>query len=234
MLPVAAWADCADSSWSFFPPAGTAVPINTRLVIDGYGDAQAVAGKLGEHHPILEGGGQSIPLEVKEVNVGQKSITQVVLVPEHRLKPKTRYVLKVTTTGDEPAVTLRDGMKPAWTTSDTIDLDAPSFKAPPLALAGIEKQFGCGPQIEALVAVQIEDTGPVLLLATVTGSLGQPRRYLVPARDGQVHVGHGMCLGAFRLDEGRWSLELTAVDAAGNQTPAPGGPMRFKGISPTP
>ena len=62
---------------------------------------------------------------------------------------------------------------------------------------------------------------------------GNPLRYLVQPSQGVIAIGHGMCGGAFDLEPNQhYSMTLTAVDAAGNETPAPGPPLKIVGRAP--
>ncbi|EPX56543.1 hypothetical protein D187_007885 [Cystobacter fuscus DSM 2262] len=46
-------------------------------------------------------------------------------------------------------------------------------------------------------------------------------------------IGRGMCGGGFQLEEGvRYSVRLIAVDMAGNEAVAPGGPLIIQGPRP--
>ena len=58
---------------------------------------------------------------------------------------------------------------------------------------------------------------------------GEAVTYVVPIEDKVARVGHEMCGGPFDLDAGRFVVLLTAVDAAGNESPAPGGALEFSG-----
>jgi len=58
-----------------------------------------------------------------------------------------------------------------------------------------------------------------------TGPLG----YVIPVSKGTVNIGTAMCSGPFYLVDDEYSATFTAVDWAGNETKAPGGPLIFKG-----
>jgi hypothetical protein len=94
--------------------------------------------------------------------------------------------------------------------------------------------FGCGPAIEARVKVGLEDASELLVRAKVSRPDGSSKQYLLPApKSGVLEIGHGMCAGAFEIGgDQEWSLELTAVDAAGNATLALTAPLAFKGENP--
>ncbi len=61
----------------------------------------------------------------------------------------------------------------------------------------------------------------------------KPLRYLLQPLQGVIEIGHGMCGGAFDLEPNQhYSVTLTSVDSAGNETPAPGPPLEIVGPAP--
>ena len=241
LISARATADCMDWSWKVWPPPDTTLPTNGRIVLQGMGLAQKAVAHLAERNPRLKAKSPDpltfappVRLKVVEVHVGEMLITQVVLQPERLLIPGTTYTLVFDQPGDE--VEFTEGMylrgAPRWIAGAQADRAAPTWLEPPTARPGHFKQMGCGPIEEAKVQLAVKDEGPVLVLARVQGATGGVREYLLTPLEGELAVGHSMCLGAFRLGDGEWTLELVALDAAGNATPAPGGPLRFKGLEP--
>lgn len=233
VVPAMAAADCMDWSWKVFPAAGSTVPPNTRLVLQGHGLARPIVADLAQRNPRLAVGSHRVPLKVIATHVGEFQLTQVVLQPTSPLMPGAQYTLRFDERPGEVAFRLNRDEVARWTVAEESDFEAPVWRAAPVALAGVIKPMGCGPVVEARVRVALDDAG-ALVRARVTGADGKPREFLLAPRDGELAVGHGMCNGAFQLGEGEWELELTALDAAGNATPAPGPALRFKGVEPSP
>lgn len=229
-------ADCYDWKLSAWPPSGTKLPTNGRIVLIGYGLAQPQVAKIAERKPRLLAKSLDpltftppIRLEVVELHVGELKLTQAVLKPEKPLFPGTRYTLAFEQTADDPDYD--KGGRPFWFGGDGPDLEPPTWEAPPTPGPGHYKDMGCGPIEEARVSLAVKDQSLQLIRARVQGATGGVREYLIKPGEGEVMVGHSMCWGPFILGEGEWSLELDAVDLAGNAAPAPGGPLRFKGLN---
>ena len=220
---------CATSAWDVFPASGSKVPKNSRFIVEGYGSAQPAVLSLATRKPrLIPANGAEVPLKVVEINVGEMSITQAVLEPTAPLIEGTRYRLKI-----ETDTKREENMLAFWTVGPA-DVEPPRWTRTPEAQPGKITRFGCGPAIEAQVNVAIEDASALLMRAKVTRPDGSSRQYLLPVpQNGRLEIGHGMCSGAFKIGgEKEWSLELTAVDVAGNATLALSPPLKFKGENP--
>lgn len=234
-LPAAASADCAAGSVGVWPSPDRPLDARGRLVLDAYGADRAWVRDIARHRPRLEGAGAAIPLEVVQTYEGAFETTQVVLRARRPLRPGRRYRFVMS---GRPNPRIRGAGGPrvpmVWTTAAG-DPDAPRWTSAPRLADTSFTAFGCGPAIYAHVAVAVTDASAVLYRVTVRPASGGPARsHLVPARDGRVDVGHGMCSGPFVLDAGvRYLIELAAIDAAGHETPAPGGPLEAVGPSPS-
>lgn len=222
LVPFAAHADCADASWSVTPAAGTTLPSNGRITLEGYGGAQKFISTMASRNPRLVAGEIVIPLTVVETHVGEFLVTQVVLKAKGALPEGTKLRLRFDHPDDVHFRLPRDEA-PEWTITRA-DFTPPVWSGPPVIKPGRYAEFGCGPVIEAIVAVPV--TGALQMRARLSGP--KPREYLLDVENGHVIVGHSMCSGPFRIS-GDWTLELTALDAAGNALAAPGEPLRFNG-----
>ncbi|MFZ5438759.1 MAG: hypothetical protein ACOZQL_02060 [Myxococcota bacterium] len=236
LAPLLAHADCREWSWSVFPEPGELVPTNARFVVQGYGLAQDAVKTIASRHPrLVTSAGEEFPLKVVELHVGEFHLTQAVLSPKGALTPGVQYTLRFDQPDGPERFWLSKDTSPTWFVGPDADFVPPRWKAAPTPLPSAVKEYGCGPAIEAQLAVQLDDASPVLVRARVTGPDQRPREYLLRLKDGKLIVGHSMCSGAFVLDpEGEWQLELTAVDLAGNTAAAPGGALRFKGLTAAP
>lgn len=237
LLPVAAQAKCAYyTSWTF-PEAGATLPTNGRIVLDGYGALQPVIAEIEARRPELRSATERVALRVVTIHKGQFNLTQVVLAPVRELRPRTRYELHLELRKDDKPVVRFDGGKEAaysWTTGPGPDQAVPEWAGAPRATGGKFAQLGCGPEAEAFIASAASDPSGVIFLARVVpAGGGEAVEYLLPAREGTLKVGHGMCSGPFQLTGGaQYEVTLTAVDAAGNASAAPGPPVKIVGPAP--
>jgi len=226
-VPRLAEARCAPSSLSVWPPSGGELPANGRIALEGYGTEQDFIRSIAGRSPRLLSGSRSIPLQVAEVHEGAFRVTQAILVPESPLEPGRRYVLSM---DGRRRIPVWNGSRrgPAAWTAAAADTAAPTWDSAPIVGASTLRPYGCGPAISGHVAV----AGPSRVRVHLEPEAGGDgaRTYEVGVAEGELQVGHGMCNGPFQLDAGaRYRATLTAIDAAGNQTPAPGGPVILVG-----
>lgn len=230
LVSFAARADCYDWNWHVFPPPGSTLPSNGRITVEAMGLAQDIVATMASRHPRLVAGEVQIPLKVVELHKGGFRLTQVVLQAKGALAEGTRYTLHFDQPDDHLRLRLNRDASPSWTVTPA-DFAAPVWRKGPSQWAGRYKEYGCGPAIEARVGLLLADDSATQVRARITGTDGGTHEYLLETKDEELTVGHGMCSGAFQLDDGAWSLELIAVDAAGNSKVAPGGPLLFIGIN---
>lgn len=198
-------ADCSPGSRTIWPPAGTEVPENARFVVEEYGTER------GKATPEISGVKLStVPLR------GSHNVDQLVLIPDVPLAPGETQISAGRQTVTVKVRRGRDTTAPRWT------------EAPQAGKSELQ-HFGCGPSAYQFFQVAVEDDSPVRIRVRVeslrTGEAGES---LLAITNGAVRAGHGMCSGAFEMKEGEaYRATFTAVDVAGNESPAPGRPIDF-------
>jgi len=223
------------TSFGVFPPTGEALPTNGRIVLELVG-FEGLDGQSPWWPMELRSGTERIALNEVASFVGASRVRQVVLQPARGLRPNARYELYAS--DEHLPMSVRPGSHAAepfaWTTSAAADHTVPRWRSAPRSGAGVYRLLGCGTEVSVGVSVSVGGEEPVQLLAEVTpaGSV-RAATYMLRPRNGQVEIGHDMCSGPFDLEPGRhYSLRLTAVDAAGNRSPAPGRPSEIMGPLP--
>jgi hypothetical protein len=171
---------------------------------------------------------------MKDLYVGYRE-TKTLLVPASALPPLTRCDLVLTAkgAGEEPINWLKglDPLKgepvpPWWMTRRNSDHRRPTWTGAPGWTGDATREPRCGDsdgRVTVKVSVPVRDVeGPVLVHAFLDDG-HEKNDFLIPAADGAIDVGRDVCGGAFDLAERRkYRLTLSAMDAAGNETPAPG------------
>ncbi len=237
LLALPARADCASGGLSVWPPVDAALPANGRVVLEGFGTTQAPVARIASLRPVLVSDSDRVPLEVVRVDVGQFEVTQAVLKPSQGLKPGKRYRLELE--AQDAGVTLdarvlhQNKLAPVAWMVGAKDEAAPKWAKAPEAAGGEWVGYGCGPAIYGFIKVSAESQVQYRVEVRRADGAGPARTFRVAAKDGRLEVGHGMCGGPFKLEEGvRYSAAVTAVDAAGNESPAPGAPVTLVGPAP--
>lgn len=226
-------ARCAPGSLSLWPDPGGALPANGTIAVEGSGTEQDFVRGLTGRHPRLLSGRRSVPLEVVAVQEGAFRVTQAILAPASPLEPGRRYVLAVDGRS-RIAVWVGEDRRPAAWTAAAEDRTAPTWGSAPRVAPSTRVELGCGPAIFGHVAVAVADGSPVRIRVHVAPEAGgEERVYDVSPEGGDLAIGHGMCSGPFELAAGaRYRVTLEAVDAGGNATPAPAGPVTVVGPPP--
>jgi hypothetical protein len=223
-----AQAKCASQALWTWPAAGAPLPPNGVILVTGYGGDQARVQALADLKPVLRGeGGEVVPLEVVEARAGRGGESKALLRPARMLSPGGTYQLGFEV--EAPAHWDRALSEARWSVGATPDKDPPVWSGAPTFLGGNVEQFGCGPAVHAYVEAPVRDASalPLLIDVTLTAPDGQVERMWVEATaaGGKLALGHGMCSGDFSMTAASYEATFTALDAAGNATPAPGGPL---------
>jgi hypothetical protein len=202
------------------------VPSNGRMIVEGAIVSAAWVGAM--QQPELVSGNERIPLSVVEPHVFKntgRDFAQVVLVPQKALTQGKTYRLAVKNAAAEDRETLAHASFHAA----GADAQAPVWTAAPKLMGTNHTQLGCGPSTSASISVDATDDGqPVTLYRVNFKERGATTavNFYVQAEQGTLHVGRGMCGGPVEPVPGKaYEITVTAVDAAGNATPAPGGPL---------
>ena len=231
-----AHADCASSAFRALPQGP--LPTNGQILIEGYALTQPAIVTIAKQFPVLVGGGETVPLDVRAMHPGGFQLTQAVMAPSRPLKPNTRYELKLLHPSDGQLEVYADGKRrlASWTTAAGPDTKRPTWRSKPSFTGDRFTMFGCGPAVYVDFAVATQDDGAErFVLAEVTAMDGRREqvRYILPVDKGRVALGHGMCSGAFRFaGPGDYEVVLTPIDAAGNLAVQASAPIRVK--APTP
>lgn len=206
------------------------------MVLEGYATNQGIISGLGTTYEIfLQSGNQHVPLQVKELLVGQFKLAQAVLQPSGRLVVSQHYELVVRRKGEKSGNMLLnvrgfDRGKVSYTIEAGRDELPPTWVVQPREQAKRYVEFGCGPALFVDFVGVIYDPSACLIKARVTdlGTGKSAAYYLAMEAGGLISLGHGMCAGAFMLEQGnRFSVEFTLMDASGNLTPWVGPAIPF-------
>ena len=239
LAPTAVSAKCAVGGDTVHPRTAH-LPLNGRIVLTRSWLLNADSEKTNLEALELRSDADRVPLRLVETNVGVGQV-QFVLSPVRALLASTRYTLR--RKGDVGGEASARGPAAAfvWTTASAPDKSPPRWRRRPTVGDASYVRYGCGPATRVKVNVAVDDvlTDPdadaavQVRVELYSHDGGSPLRYLIEPVNGVIEIGHGMCGGAFPLQpDERYSVVRTAVDAAGNETPAPGRPLEIVGPAP--
>jgi hypothetical protein len=227
-------ATCAWNGLSAFP-SGNTIRQNAVIVIDGYAASQEVVRELNKKYPVyLKSEKHNIRLVVKEILVGQYSLTQAVLLPERELTVGLEYTLVIDSLPEDDFLNrwneeLKKNEPVVYSVVAGIDSIKPIFSSRPKELKKSLVRMGCGPSIHVVFDCTILDSSACLVKATVRNEKsGKEASYYLKPNKGTISIGHGMCSGAFSFDECKnYEVEFSLMDVSGNVTSWTGNRIKF-------
>lgn len=222
--------DCAEYT-VVWPPSGTTVPRNFQIVMEASCCRRPALLAISEYEPVLDGPGGPIRLIVGPTYAAhplRAPTAQATLIPIKELKKGGTYELKFLRDASACArelLRVRVASEPprgpiTWIADDSADSVAPRWTGKPelakLALGG----FATEVTVRAPVT---DDVGPVQVLVEVEQLNGgyDYFRHRVPVNDETAILRASACGPMCTFLGPRYRLRLTAIDAAGNSSPAP-------------
>jgi hypothetical protein len=216
------------------------IPTNAQFVLQGFADKSEVIARLAKAPPDLDCEGTIIALRVLSSHAPTPvvGLAEVVLAPTKNLPPGKRCVMVGRDDRKQIATALRNPLSQMarcrsttleWRTKVAPDVEPPRWKElpyvdPAYAVKANEvppDSRTCGSGL--FVRVDLLDDSNVSVVARIA-SLDKAgfSQLRVPVFDGHIAL-RGLCPRAFSgLGTGEHSVELTAVDSAGNEAPAAG------------
>jgi hypothetical protein len=218
-------ADCAAGPFtSVLPASGAPLPANGIIIIEWSAGAGP---EIARQEPFLGSGDSDVDLKIVGEFRAQSGSAQVVFKPVRELVLGRVYELKLRKPIEGRAKPDLTVWKPGSRRPIAWKVVAPDRKPPhciqePKA-AGVEHHaYGCGDSIHHVFKLNASvDTAWVLVEVEPVASAGSVARLLLTPRQDEIRVGHGMCDRTFRFSRDiKYRLQFTAVDRAGNSTPA--------------
>ena len=226
LLTVKAFADCAGTG-IYFWPSGETIKQNPIIVIDGYAESQNVIVGLNKKYPIyLKAGVKKIKLTVKEILIGEFYLTQAVLTADHTLEAGKDYELFIDNLPEFERPLrkwnsrTKEYEKLKWTVVEGSDNISPTWTEKPTETKKTLVYYGCGPATFVHFNFRVEEQSGFLIKTTVTNQKTKKvTSYYLEPNDSNLHVGHGMCSGAFKFKGGdEFEISFDIMDASGNLT----------------
>ncbi len=223
------FADCQMSGLFVFPKGNT-IRQNPVFVLDGFGFSEHTIEGLNKDYPVyLQAGDIKVPLIVREMHKGQFELTQAVLVPADTLIAGLAYSLRI---DGMPAYDNLDRHSGGgtWTVIEGFDTLTPVMNARPKEMKKILELYGCSPVSYVVFNCPVMDGSELIVRTTVKNlKTGMETVYYIETDGMEIKVGHDMCLGAFKFNDGdRYELEFDFMDASGNVLAWSGPRIQFK------
>jgi hypothetical protein len=217
-------------------PSGNTIKQNSIFVIEGYAESQKVILGLNTIYPIyLKSGNAKIKLLVTNTYVGQLHLVQAILKPDAQLEAGVEYTMYIDSLPDFEYIKkynyhLEKDQVAKYKVLVENDTDKPVLIEKPRKQKKEYILYGCGPAINAIFSYPVKDSSQVMVKTTVKNlKTGIETTYFIkPDEEDGIHVGHGMCGGAFTFKNGRrYEVEFSFMDASGNTTAWKGKRIKF-------
>ncbi|MGY5846586.1 hypothetical protein ACW6QP_04140 [Salegentibacter sp. HM20] len=215
--------ECVPGHISYLPESKT-ISLNPKIIIEGSGYIQKLLQQFKDNPPYLENAaGDRVLLQLEEINVGQRGISQGLFSPTEKLKPNTEnFPNYISGTENKPANPEKydrlekEHKRVKWTTTTT---PAEALNQE-LEINFLENQvefYGCGP--EAFLIFELENTNDQEIwyhTELVDLQTGESHSYILDVWKDALYVGHGMCSGAFSYSkEGEYKVRFTPMNIDG-------------------
>jgi hypothetical protein len=213
---------CKPHGLVVFPPSGSLIPTNARLILEGVGVEARRVQSLAGHMATLVAGKHEVPVQVSSGWKSSAGRSAVVIKPTEQLKPNQTYALKLGAKLSG-AHFLDGGDNVSFTTGASKDSEKPEWISPPTVSEGFSRSWEKD-QFTRFVrfSLKLREMSPayvVLKLQRVTGN-ALAQTYFVPVQEDAIVAGQDPCSGRFALDEGRaYKATFEVFDMAGNAGP---------------
>lgn len=198
------------------------------FIIEGYAFSQKHIEALKNREVFLESAdGKKVSLELQKILKGEMQLTQALFKPLEVLSPNTRYYLKLSASESEEELQKFESYnqeKREWETvyweTTNADFTAPLNSNLQIDFAETNVEFyGCGPAANAVFNISGKGNTEIWYKTEVEElATGKRTTYYIRKWKDQLHVGHGMCSGAFTYkDEGKYKVRFTPVNIDGKE-----------------
>lgn len=222
-ISVIASAKCANNG-IYILSTSPALNKNGLIILEFYASSQSLIPDLNKKYAIyLQSGKNKIKLLVTEILKGEFQLTQVVLKPNSELLENETYTLFI---DNLPKFEKNPGryneqahkLENLTFKISAIDIDAPILENSITESKKTIEHFGCGPEEWVYFNIAGQDKSELFVRASVKNkSTGKTTDYILPIKNGQVKIGHGMCSGAFYFDpDDEYEVTFLLFDQSGN------------------
>jgi hypothetical protein len=200
---------------------------NGIIILEFYSLSQGFITDLNNKYPVyLESLTDKIKLNIVETLKGDKNVTQVLFKPESELKLNEKYNLIIDSLPWQAGKLKRYNVESSkwelltFTGSDYEDNESPTFTNNPKELNKKLVYYGCGPSTFVSFKIFGKDGSELFVRATLKNKKnGRTTTYILKLVGDVVKVGHGMCSGGFRFDDGeKFEVSFQLFDQSGNRS----------------
>lgn len=220
------FAECSMSGMYFFPETKK-ISVNSMFIIQGYSFSQETIKSFEERKVYLESDeGELVELNLQEIFVGQKQLTQAIFCLSSELKPNKKYFLKYSekSGNEEKGISMykRDKEESEKVYWETIDKKSIKRLNSNLKLE-FEKteviHYGCGPEANAIFKIMNRPESEIWYKTEVVEiGTGNKSVYYIKEWNGKLNVGHSMCSGAFTFKkDGKYKVRFTPMNIDGKK-----------------
>ena len=200
---------------------------NGLVILEFYASSQLLISDLNKKYPIyLKSSNGKIQLNVVETLTGEMRLTQIVLKPTTELEVGEIYTLQIDNLPkNEGKLRRYNSSSNKWESltfkvNNFVDNDIPTLSNTPTEQKKSLVHYGCGPASWVSFTITGQDKSELFVRANVRNQVtGKVTTYILVIENGLTKVGHGMCSGAFRFDNGdNFEITFQLFDQSGNKS----------------
>ncbi|SHG11417.1 hypothetical protein SAMN05444483_1054 [Salegentibacter echinorum] len=218
-------AECAMSGFTYYPEH-SAISQNSIFIIEGYSFSQKVINSFkNDREAYLQSeDGEKIDLILKEILIGQMSLTQATFKPAEKLELNKKYFLKFThLTNKENYNELtrynretKEHEPVAWKVTDNNTEELSDDLSLKFEKTDVQ-YYGCGPAAYAVFQPQNSSDLEIWYRTEVYDEKTKTSTiYIIKTWKEKLQVGHGMCSGGFTFSkDGDYKVRFTPMNIDG-------------------
>lgn len=221
------FAKCSMIGMSFFPETKE-ISLNSMFIIQGYAFSQKTIKSFKENKVYLKSeNGELVELNLQEILIGQKKLSQAIFCPATELEPNTKYHLKFSENNenktDETSIyelDKKESEKVYWITTNNKSVKSLNSD---ITLEFEKTQithYGCGPEAYAIFNIKNNPDSEIWYRTELTElETNEKFVYYIKEWKGKLNVGHSMCSGAFAFKkEGKYKVRFTPMNIDGKKS----------------
>ncbi len=219
--------DCAFGGFNAYP-SQQFIQQKSKIIVEGYFFYSQVIDSIDIKYPIyLSSDKGNVDLKIIDYNKGMYHISQVILEPVHELELGVKYTLQIDNLPSNIKIErwnseTKNQESYSWLAKVQEEQEIIEWVKKPNQVDEIFNLYGCGPEVYAVFDVAIKSESSIFVETEFKNiSTNEINSFWLQLdREGDLKVGHGMCVGAFYFQQKQdYRIRFKLQNLKGDPTP---------------